>query len=200
MEYNSAKAHLLEAVIAHFTVDGLGDQSLRQIATAVGSSHRMLLYHFGSKSGLLVAVAQAVEARTMTQAEGISERLGARTDDALLEAWDLVADPALGDFERLFFALFGRGLQGDEGIRPLLKENIEGWIAANVALGAALGIPEDVAAVHGRLGVAVTRGLLMDLLATGDRKGVDAAMKAFARNYGGRWWEDQPAASSVSSL
>ena len=44
----SAKERLLDAVIEHFTADGLADQSLRRIAEAVGSSHRMLLYHFGS--------------------------------------------------------------------------------------------------------------------------------------------------------
>jgi len=34
-----------------------------------------------------------------------------------------------------------------------------------------------------RLGVAVTRGLLLDLLATRDRSGVDAAMKLFIQMY-----------------
>jgi hypothetical protein len=32
-----------------------------------------------------------------------------------------------------------------------------------------------------RLGIAVTRGLLLDLLATGDRAGVDAAMEHWIR-------------------
>ena len=31
----------------------------------------------------------------------------------------------------------------------------------------------------GRLGIAVLRGLLLDLLATGDREGVDAALEAW---------------------
>ena len=52
-------------------------------------------------------------------------------------------------------------------------------------------MPADVARVHARLGVAVVRGLLLDLLATGDRGGVDAALEVFARRYAGRWWEDQ---------
>jgi hypothetical protein len=114
--------------------------------------------------------------------------------------WELVADPALADFERLFFALFGRGLQGEEGIRPLLKENIEGWIAANIELGAALGIPDDVMRAHARLGLAVSRGLLMDLLATGDRRGVDAAMEVFAAGYAGRWWEGQSVGAGKSTV
>jgi hypothetical protein len=34
-----------------------------------------------------------------------------------------------------------------------------------------------------RLGVAVTRGLLLDLLATGDRAAVDAAMEAYIEQF-----------------
>ncbi len=66
---------------------------------------------------------------------------------------------------------------------------------ANVALTTGAGIPPAVARVHARLGLAVTRGLLLDLLATGDRAGTDAALEVFARRYAGRWWEAQPAGS-----
>jgi hypothetical protein len=103
--------------------------------------------------------------------------------------WQFVADPAQGDFERLFFALYGRALQGDAQVRPLLVESIASWLEANDALAAATGVPLDVARVHARLGLAVVRGLLLDLLATGDRAGVDASLEVFARRYAGSWWE-----------
>ena len=83
----------------------------------------MLLYHFGSKDGLLLAVVRAVEARTQAAVWPPSAprtRLG-QTDELIRRMWAYLADPALGDFERLFFALYGRALQGDESIRPLLK-------------------------------------------------------------------------------
>jgi hypothetical protein len=44
-------------------------------------------------------------------------------------------------------------------------------------------VPEPVARAHARLGIAVTRGLLLDLLATGDRGAVDAAIDAFIDLY-----------------
>jgi len=40
--------------------DGITDQSLREMAAAIGTSHRMLLYHFKSREGLLIAVCNAV--------------------------------------------------------------------------------------------------------------------------------------------
>ena len=118
----------------------MGDQSLRRIAEAVGTSHRMLLYHFGSKDGLLLAVAQEVERRTRSQVEMLSHDATASTDDHIRQVWAYVADPELAGFERLFFALYGRALQGDEALRPLLEGDVAGWLDANVALASAGGV------------------------------------------------------------
>jgi AcrR family transcriptional regulator len=188
---SSARDRLLDSVIEHFTTEGLADQSLRRIAQAIGSSHRMLLHHFGSKDGLLLEVVRAVEARTRVRLEAFGEGAAGETDQLIRSMWAYLADPALGDFERLFFALYGRALQGDETIRPLLKDDIEHWLDATVTMSVALGVPDDVARTHARLGLAVTRGLLLDLLATGDRAGVEAALEVFARRYRGRWWDVQ---------
>jgi AcrR family transcriptional regulator len=187
----AAKARLLDAVIEHFSVEGVADQSLRRIAEAVGSSHRMLIYHFGSKDGLLLEVAQTVEARTQRQLAAVSASAGKRTDDVIRRMWAYVADPELGAFERLFFALYGRALQGDPAVAPLLQGDIEHWLEANDALLAGFGVevPSEVARAHARLGLAVVRGLLLDLLATGDRAGVDAALEVFAAGFAGHWWE-----------
>jgi AcrR family transcriptional regulator len=198
MRGQSARERLLDSVIEHFTADGLADQSLRRIAEAAGTSHRMLLYHFGSKDGLLLQVVREVEARTRAQLADIGEEAGGETDQLVRRAWAYVADPELAGFERLFFALYGRALQGDEATLPLLKDDVESWLAANAALSADAGVPVAVARVHARLGLAVVRGLLLDLLATGDRVGVHAALDAFARGYAGRWWEAAPAAAGTS--
>jgi AcrR family transcriptional regulator len=194
MAAQSARERLLDAVIEYFTTDGLADQSLRRIAEAVGTSHRMLLYHFGSKDGLLLEVVRAVETRTQAEFASIGADAGGETDELVRRMWDHVAYPAWVDFERLFFALYGRALQGDESLLPLLKDDLEGWLDTNVAVAAAAGVPSDVTRVHARLGLAVTRGLLLDLLATGDRVGVEAALEVFARRYAGRWWEAEGAA------
>jgi AcrR family transcriptional regulator len=198
-----ARERLLDAVIAHFTAEGLTDQSLRRIAAATGTSHRMLLYHFGSREGLDLAVVQAVEARTQSVLAAVGQDVGTEagdaTDELVRRMWAYVADPALAGFERLFFALYARALQGDASARPLLESDIEAWLEANAALTATAGVPPDVARTHARLGLAVVRGLLLDLLASGDRAGVDAALEVFARGYAGRWWEPQPSGSGTTT-
>jgi AcrR family transcriptional regulator len=191
-----ARQRLLDAVVAHFAAEGLADQSLRRIAEATGTSHRMLLYHFGSKDGLLLAVVREVEARTQDRLAALSEDHLDETDTLIRRMWSYLADPELGDFERLFFAIYGRALQGDSAIRSLLDDDIAHWLDTNVALSAPLGLPADMVRTHARLGLAVTRGLLLDLLATGDRAGVEAALDVFAARYRGRWWELQAGTGS----
>jgi AcrR family transcriptional regulator len=186
-----ARQRLLDAVVDHFTEEGLADQSLRRIAEAIGSSHRMLLYHFESKDGLLLAVVREVEARTQERLATLGEDAPGETDALIRRMWAYLADPELGDFERLFFALYGRALQGDPALRPLLADDVAHWLDANVALSTQWGVPAGLARTHARLGLAVARGLLLDLLATGDRAGVEAALEAFAARYRGRWWERQ---------
>jgi AcrR family transcriptional regulator len=187
-EARSPKERLLDAVIDHFTRDGLADQSLRRIAEAIGSSHRMLLYHFGSRDGLLLEVVREVEARTQARLAQVAEIADQRSDVVIRRMWSYLTDPELAGFERLFFALYGRALQGDRATLPLLQGDIEHWLEANVALAADMGVPAELVRTHSRLGLAVMRGLLLDLLATGDRAGVDAALEAFAEGYEGRWW------------
>src|SRR5205823_5515582 len=57
------RATLLDAAVDFAAGSGLADVSLRQMAAALGTSHRMLIYHFGSKEDLLVAVVDEVERR-----------------------------------------------------------------------------------------------------------------------------------------
>jgi AcrR family transcriptional regulator len=191
MRGDTPRDRLLDAVVQHFAEDGLGDQSLRRIADAVGSSHRMLLYHFGSKDGLLLAVAQEVEARTQGELAGLAAQSDGATDDVIRRVWAHVSDPELADLERLFFALYARALQGDPTVGPLLDGDISGWLdaTASVTQGSGLDVTPETARIHARLGVAVVRGLLLDLLATGEHAQVGAALEAFARRYAGRWWD-----------
>jgi AcrR family transcriptional regulator len=59
------RKQLLDALVDEFAAGGVGDRSLREVAAAVGTSHRMLLHHFGSREGLLIAVVEQAERRQM---------------------------------------------------------------------------------------------------------------------------------------
>jgi hypothetical protein len=97
--------------------------------------------------------------------------------------WRRFADPALGPHERLFFEVYGQALQGRPHAVPLLDGIVESWLEPGVEFARRQGIPEDVARTDARLGVAVMRGLLLDLLATGDREAADQAVERFIALY-----------------
>lgn len=165
------RAELLDQLIDAFAEGGIGGRSLRDVAEAVGTSHRMLLHHFGSRDELLLAIVEEVERRQAAMLDDLPADLG----DAIAAMWADLRRPELRPFERLFFECYSRAAQGEAPFTRLLPGAVDGWLAAAAASPGGTGI--DPAFL--RLGLAVSRGLLLDLVATGDETGVDAAAAAF---------------------
>ncbi|GAA2640066.1 TetR family transcriptional regulator [Paractinoplanes durhamensis] len=170
-----SRSALLSRILDFAARDGLADRSLREIATGVGSSHRMLLYHFGSREGLLAAVVGAMEAQQRATMTALAETA---TDPAELMTgvWRAVSSPEVRPFVRLFFEVFALAARG---AAPAPAGLTASWLDEAGRAGERLGIETDRAAL--RLGVAVSRGLLMDLLAGEDPAEVDAAHALFVR-------------------
>ena len=174
---SQARERLLAAAVEHAMREGIADLSLRELAAAIGTSHRMLLYHFGSREGLLVAVSRAVE-----EAERASLASWGLTAGDARRAWQHFSDPQLWPLERLFFELYGRALLGRPGTEGFLEAVVEPWISGIAAELVEAGADVAAARTQARLAVAVTRGLLLDLLATGDREGVTEAFEQYLQH------------------
>ena len=163
----SPKERLLAAAIDHFGRHGIGDTSLRGLAEALGTSHRMLIYHFGSREGLLVEVTRAVEARQRAVMAATYD-----TDLPPLEAaakyWDETVKATLR-YGPLFFELASHAMQGKPHAASLREELIASWLPQVTELCRAIGIPDDQAETHARLALGAARGLLLDLLVSGER-------------------------------
>jgi AcrR family transcriptional regulator len=164
-----SRVDLLDRVITYLADAGVGDRSLRQIAAGAGSSHRMLIYHFGTRDGLLVEVVRAVEERQRVALAALRSRT---PREMALEFWRRLSDPALAPYERLFFELYGAALAGQESVAPVLEGVVTSWLADESMFA---GLP----LAQARMALAFTRGALLDLLATGDREGVDASVQGF---------------------
>jgi AcrR family transcriptional regulator len=174
-----AKVALLRAAIGHLAEHGLGGATLRGIASAIGTSHRMLIYHFGSRDGLLLAIVRSVEEEQRAAMAELAADESASVAELARRMWERVADPRLHPHERLFFELYGRALQGDPGAAPMLQWVVPAWVDQLTELLVARGLPPEEARATARLGLATVRGLLLDLLATGDRAEADAAVELF---------------------
>jgi AcrR family transcriptional regulator len=164
------RQELLDEVIDELAAGGIGGRSLRDIAEAVGTSHRMLVHHFGSRDELLVTVVEEVERR---QAATLTD-LPDDPAEAVEAMWADLRRRRVRPLERLFFECYARGAQGEEPFTRLVPAAVHGWLAA---VDERTGGAADPAMA--RLGLATIRGLLLDLVATGEEKRVDAAAAAF---------------------
>jgi AcrR family transcriptional regulator len=171
----SARDRLLANAVGIAMQEGIADLSLRELAAAIGTSHRMLLYHFGSREGLLAAVTVAVE-----EAERANLReAGPISADDSRRLWARYCDPALWPQERLFFELYVHALRGRPGTEGFLEHVVTGWLEPLTTAICESGFDPRIAPAAARLSMAVTRGLLLDLLATHDTGGVTEAFELF---------------------
>lgn len=181
---------LLGKAVAWFAQHGVGDSSLRAIGEGIGTSHRMLIYHFGSREGLLAAVVDTVE---RGERDALAGFLLAHADDPYAAGaafWERVADTA-STFAPLFFELSGHAMQGKQHAAGLRQWLADGWLDALAGGFQASGVAPERSRELARQSLAMARGLLFELAITGDRAGVDAAMADYTRQV--RWAIAHPA-------
>ncbi|MGT2426375.1 TetR/AcrR family transcriptional regulator [Amnibacterium kyonggiense] len=172
---SSGRVRLLERVADHVLAHGATDLSLSELARAVGSNNRMLLYHFGSKEAVL-GQAILVAFTRFPHLHGALRRLAEDEGplrDRLLQAWQDIAHDDNLPFLALFFQSFGVALYHPERNTELLGSMGEEWVDAVHAVLAREGLPEPRALATEV--VAVLRGLQFALLSGTDRAVLDAA-------------------------
>jgi AcrR family transcriptional regulator len=167
---------LLDRIVEWFAVHGVLDTSMRTLAAGVGTSNRMLNYHFGSREQLLAAVVERV---CQAERDALAQFLTESTDpvDAGREYWRHVADTA-SVFAPLFYELSAHAMYGKpyaEGLRQVLTD---AWLS-----GFTRGFARVTDAEHARrlarLCLAVGRGVLFEAALTGDRTAADATIEEF---------------------
>ncbi|MDQ0139007.1 TetR/AcrR family transcriptional regulator [Cupriavidus necator] len=171
---------LLDAATDHVLAHGLGDLSLRSVAEALGTSHRMLIYYFGSGDGFWQALLHRI--RHAEQAARQRAEPAASDPRAAMEAaWERYSAPGYLPIMQLMFEIYGRAIRDRERFSGFLEDVVGSWttmLAARLQRDLGLGAAE--ARLRARVELATVRGLLLDLVTTGDRKGTTAALKYFA--------------------
>lgn len=168
------KDELLDRAYRYALEHGLADLSLRPLAAAIGSSPRVLLFLFGSKDGLvraLLARARADELSLLGLARG-------EVDDADLAAavrvtWQWLVDARHRPLLILWLEAYARSLSEPDGPwGGFARQTVDDWLAV---LDEVSGAPVAERA----LALAVLRGALLDLLATGDNERATAAVRRY---------------------
>lgn len=156
------KEALLDACTDHALEHGLGDK-LGPLVDATGTSARMLLYHFGTRDALLRAVLARARQRQLDIFGGLLRvRSGERYTVTLERAWTSITGPQGQPYLRMFGEL-------RESTASLLWPDFRrtattDWLGPLEVGLHSIGRPDLATLV-----LAVIRGLLMDLNATGDK-------------------------------
>jgi AcrR family transcriptional regulator len=171
------RAELLDRVVDYTVEHGFNDLSWRPIAAALDVSPTTLVHRFGSKDQMLQDVLGRLRERIFTAiGEAADHRPGLA--GAARAVWERTSDPRQEAEFRLFFAVYGRALQAPRQFSDFLDHVVADWMDS---LRDAQGphVDPSTAAREATLTIATIRGLLLDLLATGDRARVQGAAEHF---------------------
>jgi AcrR family transcriptional regulator len=167
---------LLDAAYGYVLEHGLATLSLRPLAAAIGSSPRVLLFLFGSKDGLVRAILGRARADELAVLDTVRRAGEADGPAAAAEAiWAWLVAPEHRALLTLWVEGYGRALVEPGGAwAGFATRTVHDWLAVLAGVG---GGDE----VDRTLLLAVLRGALLDLLATGDIARTSAAVARFLR-------------------
>lgn len=111
--------------------EGLIGLSLRPLAASLGTSDRMLLYHFGTKDDLVADVLRESNDRAVAGIVALPPSDDLRA--AVHDLWSAVRSPELEPCTRLYVEAAALGLLGREPYATVVREANERWMRAFVA-------------------------------------------------------------------
>ncbi|MEU5090514.1 TetR/AcrR family transcriptional regulator [Streptomyces sp. NPDC021356] len=176
---SARQTELLEAAYRYVLVHGLAGLSLRPLATAVGSSPRVLLFLFGTKDGLvraLLARARTDELAILDDLRRAGRPVGLAP--AVERVWTWLAAAEHRPLLRLWGEAYGRSLVEPGGAwAGFARATVDDWLDVLAACQPRAERDGEDGATRRTLALAVLRGALLDLLATDDEQRVTAAVR-----------------------
>jgi AcrR family transcriptional regulator len=119
---------LTEAATDYVLEHGLIGLSLRPLAAALGTSDRMLIYHFGSKDELVAAVLATSNDRSMEFITAMKPAPSLR--QAVLDLWSTYSDGQVQRCQLMYVEAAALGLFGREPYASSIRESNAVWMAA----------------------------------------------------------------------
>lgn len=177
------RARLRDQAVGYVMAHGLGDLALRPLAKALKTNARMLIYHFGSREGLMREILAGLRERESAQVGRWmkSSRKPRTMPEFLRWYWRRISAPQARSAVNLVFELYALALRNPRDYPGVLEEPLAFW----PKLVRAMGIQSEVDEVEATLLLAALRGLLLDLCATSDRRRTGAGMDLLARLFEG---------------
>ena len=176
------KAELLDALVEYLLQHGLAELSLRPLAAALKTSPRTLLYHFHSREDLIAAAVNEFRKRHLAiVAEGLQRHPPPSAEEGLKQYWASYTAKKREPFLRLQFEIWGLALQNPERFTDFLQGVAVYYDSFEEGL-VLQGVPREKSRILATQHMAAIRGLMLDLLTTGDRKRIDKAIERMGRD------------------
>ncbi|WP_235503484.1 TetR/AcrR family transcriptional regulator [Aeromicrobium sp. Root344] len=119
---------LTEAATDYALAHGLIGLSLRPLAAELGTSDRMLIYHFGSKDELVAAVLEASNDRSKAVIHAMQPSASLRA--AVLDLWATYTEGQVQRCQRMYVEAAALGLFGREPYATSIRASNAVWMAA----------------------------------------------------------------------
>jgi AcrR family transcriptional regulator len=170
------RAELLDAALHYLVESGVANVSLRPMAAALGTSPRILMFHFGSKEGLLQSVLEELNTRLQASLRGLAPTQEPATRAPPLRTFWLWANRKENfAYFRLLYEVQIVALQNPRVYGRYLKNASDAWQATALPLmSPSLGDRTMVS-----LCMAVFDGLMLERMSGGDLKGLTRALDRF---------------------
>ncbi|MDM9382685.1 TetR/AcrR family transcriptional regulator [Chlorogloeopsis sp. ULAP01] len=168
------KEELLERCLAAAIKVGALDSSINAIAKKIGTSGRMLVYHFGSKHELEQQIISLLETRLREKLwtfQGVSLEETDCLAEPLLEMWRHLTSPEMHGLLKLAMELNQRAIQGDAETQHFLEQESQKWV-------------DSLSQLTNDKTVALSlfhlfQGAILDFLTTGNAQRGQQTIKAF---------------------
>jgi|SRR5208283_3456942 len=173
------RARLRDQAVDYVLSHGVADLALRPLAKALKTNARMLVYHFGSREGLMREILFGLRERedARMQAWFQAGKKPRALSEFLCWLWQRLSALSTQPHLRLLFELYALALRHPKDYPGVLEDPLVHW--KRVTRRTSRQSKADVAMAT--LLLAATRGLLLDLCATGDRARTDHALQLLAR-------------------
>ncbi|MDQ6935272.1 MAG: TetR family transcriptional regulator [Actinomycetota bacterium] len=172
------EGQLLDAITDYVLTDGLIGLTLRPVAAAVGTSDRMLIYHFGSRDALVSAVVERTSQRAIAEFSRLSGAPSVRS--AVNRLWRAYQEPVLGSCLDVYCQAAATGLIGREPYLGVARASNDRWDAALRDYFTRSGAPSRRVARVVRLVDSALYGFHLDLI-TDRPEELDAGVADLAR-------------------
>jgi AcrR family transcriptional regulator len=119
---------LAESATDYALRHGLIGLSLRPLAAAIGTSDRMLLYHFADKDDLVATVLRVANERSIVAVRSLPRSRDVR--QSVVDLWHASTSGELDACQRLYVQAAALGLLGRQPYEKVVREANEVWLAA----------------------------------------------------------------------